>query len=486
MGIRFTEGRSGGRFGLPLAIGLLAALAAAACSPGSDDSTGPRDVVDRADTAGDADVPIDVLPDTPPADDGTGAEDARPEVLPVDTDADGLSDDDEAILGTDPTLEDTDGDGFSDGVEHLAGTDPLNPDSFIPPTDYYVILPYEDPPQERELEFTARLGRGDVFFLVDTTGSMATAIANVRTSLSGVIVPALDAAIADVVMGVGDFRDFPVDPWGQAGDWTFTLRQTVTNDIGAVQSALDGLRVGGGGDTPEAQMEGLYDSSGGSCSTGSGFGAACFREDSHPIIVVVTDAPAHNGSDSINNYDGSVTARSWSETMATLNSHEVKILGAAVKIGIFPAEGRPDMEAAARATGSFNRAGDPTVYPATGGQVSDVVVGGIVDLVGAETQDVSARSLDEPADAVDATQFIKELHPVWASDATSFDDTTFYGVSGGTTVVFRIVFQNDFRPHETHVQIYLAYIEVFDTVGGTTLDRRNVYIVIPAEDGFLL
>jgi hypothetical protein len=471
-------------------LALLACTAsAAACAPGEDEGSPPRDVGGDRDgdaSGGDADAGADA--DAPPPDAPPDVPVDRGEVLPRDTDNDGLSDDDETtVYGTDPALEDTDGDGVGDGVEVLAGTDPLNPDDTIPPTDYYVVLPFGDPPELRELDFTARLGRGDIFFLVDTTGSMAPAINNVRTSLSTVIVPAVEAAIADVVMGVGDYRDFPVSPYGDTGDWTFRLRQAVTGDVAAVQAALDGLRAGGGADTPEAMLEALHQSAGGDCGAGGGFGAACFREDSHPIVVIVTDAPCHNCTDPANAYDASVTARTWDETMALLNSREVKILGAAVKLfDWMPAESRPDLVEAARSTDSYNRAGDPTVYPAVGGSVSDVVVGGIVDLVGAETQDVSARGIDDPSDAVDATLFIKEIRPVWASDATSFDDTTFYGVSGGTTVRFSLTFQNDFRPHETHVQIYLAQIEVFDVATGLALDVRNVYIVVPAEGGFLI
>jgi hypothetical protein len=47
----------------------------------------------------------------------------------VDTDGDGLSDEEEAKLGTDPNNVDTDGDGVQDGGELNAGTDPLNPDT---------------------------------------------------------------------------------------------------------------------------------------------------------------------------------------------------------------------------------------------------------------------------------------------------------------------------------------------------------------------
>ncbi|MGH8166536.1 MAG: hypothetical protein ACREQ1_04815, partial [Woeseiaceae bacterium] len=47
-----------------------------------------------------------------------------------DTDGDGLSNEREAELGTDPEVADTDGDGVNDGAEVAAGTDPLDPQSF--------------------------------------------------------------------------------------------------------------------------------------------------------------------------------------------------------------------------------------------------------------------------------------------------------------------------------------------------------------------
>ncbi|MDR2245609.1 MAG: DUF5018 domain-containing protein [Treponema sp.] len=45
----------------------------------------------------------------------------------LDRDGDGLTDDEEAFHGTDPTKPDTDGDGFPDGWEVVNGHDPLNP-----------------------------------------------------------------------------------------------------------------------------------------------------------------------------------------------------------------------------------------------------------------------------------------------------------------------------------------------------------------------
>jgi hypothetical protein len=287
-------------------------------------------------------------------------------------------------------------------------------------------------------------------------------------------------------MGVGDYRDFPNGVYGDYSDWTYALRQSMTADVASVQTALNGLRAGGGADEAESMLEGLYSAVTGDCGA-SAFGTACFRNDSHPIIVVVTDAPSHNGTDSTHDYDTSVSARTWSETMTALNAENVKIVGAAVKIfDWIPASSRADLDQAARDTGSYTTAGATTVYGVTGGNVSTAVVDGIVDLVAAETQDVSARSTDDTTDAVDATLFIKAIRPVWASRATSFDDTTFYGVAGGTTVRFSIAFQNDFLPHEYHVQIFRAYIEVHDVPGMVTLDTRNVYIVVPAIGGTLI
>ena len=68
-----------------------------------------------------------VLPTPTP---GSGA--PGPTGTTADTDGDGLSDADEAVLGTDPLDPDSDGDGLSDGDEVVAGTDPLDDTSLSP------------------------------------------------------------------------------------------------------------------------------------------------------------------------------------------------------------------------------------------------------------------------------------------------------------------------------------------------------------------
>ena len=54
---------------------------------------------------------------------------ANEEIIPIDTDGDGLTDIEEEALGTDPENHDTDGDHIEDGMETERGTDPLSTDS---------------------------------------------------------------------------------------------------------------------------------------------------------------------------------------------------------------------------------------------------------------------------------------------------------------------------------------------------------------------
>ncbi|GEM_PF-5756804 len=67
----------------------------------------------------------------PPVEEPTDpSEPVLPPPPPVDSDGDGLTDEQEIALGTDPFNPDTDNDGLTDGEEvNIYGTDPLNPDT---------------------------------------------------------------------------------------------------------------------------------------------------------------------------------------------------------------------------------------------------------------------------------------------------------------------------------------------------------------------
>ncbi len=74
--------------------------------------------------------PLDADTDDDGLTDGQEVEVYGTDPLDADTDDDGLNDGDEIAAGTDPFNPDTDGDGLTDGDEvHLHGTDPLDPDT---------------------------------------------------------------------------------------------------------------------------------------------------------------------------------------------------------------------------------------------------------------------------------------------------------------------------------------------------------------------
>ncbi|MBY8874998.1 VWA domain-containing protein [Micromonospora sp. PLK6-60] len=170
----------------------------------------------------------------------------------------------------------------------------------------------------------------DVVLLVDTTGSMGGAIADVRTNLQTIITN-VRAAQPGAEFAVASYRD--------TGDGAelFRVRQDLTGDATALQNAVNGLAAGGGGDFPEAWINALFQVSS---------GAVSYRPDSSRIVVLVGDAPSHDPS----------AGHTLADATAALQADAARVL--AVNVG--PAGGglNDDGQAA-------------TVAAATGGQLVD-------------------------------------------------------------------------------------------------------------------
>lgn len=117
----------------------------------------------------------------------------------------------------------------------------------------------------------------DVFFLADTTGSMGSAIASVKTGAAGIMSSA--AGLGNVAFGVGEYKD--------VGDtFVYRLNQAVTTNTAAVQTGINQWGASGGGDEPEAQLFALQQVAS-SPATG-------FRPGSARILVWFGDAPGHD------------------------------------------------------------------------------------------------------------------------------------------------------------------------------------------------
>ncbi|HJL18656.1 MAG TPA: hypothetical protein RMH99_23545 [Sandaracinaceae bacterium LLY-WYZ-13_1] len=452
-------------------------------------------------------------------------DDGIPNWLDTDSDNDGLSDAEERdTYSTDPYGIDSDGDGVTDlGEARGTMTDPNDATSTIPEEDFFVVLPYNGSPETRTLRFGTNLQQADVYFLIDTTGSMQSSIDNVTSSLTRLSTE-IRARIPNVQMGVGQYRDFHNSDdlfggaYGSPGDEPYANEQVITDDVSRVQSALSALGAGGGGDGPESATEALYQTatgeggtwtfSGGAPSftlpraacpaipdeTGTRRGYPCFRPEALPIVVLVTDAPFHNGPGNSNAYSGiSPAPHFFDQAVTALDNIGARFVGVAVGSGP-----RSDEEAVARMTGSVDEAGEPLVYDASGGTVSDAIIEGIETLAGRTPQDVDTitENVDGNPDGFDATQLIDSITPVEGFNGpisgpmpgvtyASKDATTFYEVIPGTLVDFEVVFINTVRPPAATAQIFRATIIVRGN-GVARLDDRNVYIVVPPDGATIL
>lgn len=433
-------------------------------------------------------------------------------------------------------------------------------------TDFFFILPYEDPDgdQDKPLEFSTDVQSLDLFFAMDTTGSMYGSISNLQSSLSDLSLE-IKNQISDTWFGVGAIEDFPVDSYGSAQgadcgyggsplpDQPFKLRQVLTDDMVLVQSGVDSLSIGTapigcGADWPESHIEGLYQIATGEGLSGpgltnvppnnNGVGGVEFRDDTMPVVALVTDALSHAPGESTMCYTNSVdylgevglVAHTRQEAKDALAQICARVVGVAAIINGYPdvCLGLNDQEDFARDTGAmvppeawdvpqrpancpagqcctdFNGGGRnpdpdglcPLVFKvdSNGSGLGESLVTGIEMLtryaafdVFTEMEGVTEGTNGEPLPASTTTaDFIKEVvpdsfqkppPPPELPDPT-MDTQYFYGVTPGTIVKFNVVAYNDFVEGTEKPQIFRAVIRVL-AGGCTALDEREVFILVP-------
>lgn len=451
--------------------------------------------------AGDADlttVPVD-----------TDA-DMTPDFRDADSDDDGLSDLDETGRGTSPIDADTDHDGVSDLIETASMTDPLDgSDSPRTRGDFVFLEPYMRPPEPPRdtLDFATNLRRADVYFLMDTTGSMGGEIANLQSDISSILIPAIRARIPEAQMGVGRFDDYDYSTYGNVccgrpRDVPYTNLQSITDSDAAVGAGVSALTLGYGDDRPESNIQAIHAAITGSpltwptgrapagdpsCAAGR-FGYACFRPDAVPVFVMFTDAPFHNGPGGSNPY--SFTAPTYDEVVAALGARNAHVISVDSGDEISRTDGRR----LATDLGTVDGGGSPLVFTisATGTGLSDAVVDGI-EAVSRLSLDISIRYDDDTTDAVDSfAAFVQQVVANEAGDVgrgcapraaidTNGDGVrdTFPDVTPGTRVCFDIVVkQNDTVMQTREPQLFRATLTVVGD-GFTPLDSRDVFFLVP-------
>jgi len=453
----------------------------------------------------------------PPDTDGDGYADFRD----VDSDSDGLADGWEVINGLNPYDADTDGDGFDDLVEIGAESDPLD-DEVTPRTvgNFFFTVDYEeDPvPPEDDIVFATTIKHADIFMLMDTTGSMGGEIDKLKEDLATVVIPRISGLIEDAWYGVGGFDDYPIDPYGEGppdyNDRVFYLLQEITDSIADVQAAVDILRTNFGADCSESHIPALYAVATGigyvpylspqlDCNLGIGqFGYPCFRRGAVPIVLMITDAPFHNGPAGYDPYSG-VTPRppEYDETITAIRDNHIRILSIVSEGGCEPDMAQQHAVRLAEDTGAVDADGTPLVFSVSGSGLGLglQVVGAVQTLSGNVPVNVSISPRDDPSDDIDATYFIGQILPSTTGgvedpmnpgffcesglgtqdvDGDTFPDI-FVDIIPGTVICFHMsVNENDIIEPTEDPQTFKAFFEIMgDEI--TILDTRQVIFMVP-------
>lgn len=120
----------------------------------------------------------------------------------------------------------------------------------------------------------------DIYMLADTTGSMTSVINQVKTDMM-TIQTNVKAMEPTAQFGVGEYKDFPTDPFA------YQHLQGITADGIAVDNAAATLFASGGNDGSEGQFFALTE-------IANNPGTIDWRADSSRIVVWFGDAPGHD------------------------------------------------------------------------------------------------------------------------------------------------------------------------------------------------
>lgn len=249
----------------------------------------------------------------------------------------------------------------------------------------------------------------DVFFLVDTTGSMGGTINAVKAGFAD-IVTSLAGVAGDVAFGVGEYKDV-------FDSITYAETLDLSTDTATVQTAINTLGASGGGDTPEGNLQGL---------TGAATDTS-WRAGSQRFVVWVGDAPGHDPS-------GTATEAS---TIAALNLANVDVFGASATSGPgLNAAGSASSSGGAVVAGQADRivagAGGAFLGTFDAASIADAITDALVTGISTYTS-VGLSVVGLPAGVTVSLPpeilgaFDRSIERVF-----NFDDVTFTGLAPGT------------------------------------------------------
>ncbi|EAR91748.2 hypothetical protein TTHERM_00807920 (macronuclear) [Tetrahymena thermophila SB210] len=149
------------------------------------------------------------------------------------------------------------------------------------------------------------LGSGivDICFTIDTTGSMGWAMNSVRETVISIL--RKFEGRSDIMYSIVSYRDHPP----QESSYVFKIDSQLTNQ-NEILEVLSNMRAKGGGDAPEAVMDGLYNS----------ITSINWRDHSQRFIFHICGSPPHGKQFGISSSD-----RSWTDNGCPCGINEYQI-----------------------------------------------------------------------------------------------------------------------------------------------------------------
>lgn len=152
---------------------------------------------------------------------------------------------------------------------------------FLSPPDWSATIDHRDPTWQKDLELTKpTLKSFDLAFVVDATGSMSSVIRWLRTDISATMKSLLYVA-AEPRISITFYRD--------KDDEFVAKTLPLTNKMPALAQAVNTTEAGGGGDTPEAVLDGIQDS-----LTKNPWSK---KENAPKVMILIGDAPPKPGTE---------------------------------------------------------------------------------------------------------------------------------------------------------------------------------------------
>jgi hypothetical protein len=170
----------------------------------------------------------------------------------------------------------------------------------------------------KTVDVPAKPPKADVEIAIDTTGSMGPSIAQAKADANA-IVAGVQGSVPDTQFAVVQFKDSGDSP-------EYAVEQSMTANASDVQTAINGLGAGGGGDAPEAYNLVFHNS-----YTPSLDGPIGWRAGTRKFVVVIGDAQPHGdlanqGLTGCANESGDPHGLATSTELAGMNANERTLL----------------------------------------------------------------------------------------------------------------------------------------------------------------